>query len=405
MELGAEISNLRQAWRWAGEKGHIEQISQAADTFCWFYESRSNSREGVPLFEYVAHSIGRDTHSDEAGTASALEERHRLVFARVIAYQGFLHLRQGQYRQARELLHRSLSFLQTMTNQASYEAHFAFANTNMFLGMVYIGMGDYSRGRSHMEEGLALMRKLNDRWGESICLRQLGLLAYYQGQLDEASLLLNESLIISRELGNFWIIAFSLNFLGMTTYARGLHSEAEKLLQEARILAQQVGHRYSVAYALNGLGLVKHALGNFAEASHLLAESIAIWREIGDQANLAHSLNTQAGVLLEINSLTEAHKNYLEALGAARNASLVPLMLDALLGNAILRAHQGRTESALKLLTHIKDHPAGVHATRKRAERLYSELCSTAIAERTEVMNYVHSEHEFNRLVDEVLNN
>jgi len=401
-ELAAEIANLRQAWRWAGERGQALQVGQAADTLFWLYESRCDCREGVPLFGHVVKNLEKEKVS-VTETASSLDETRVITSARVMAYQGFFCLRQGLHPQSRDLLERSLAILRPLAEGGSLAARDALSNTLAFLGMLTVSLGDYTNGNRFLNEGLEIKRANKDGWGIAFCLRQLGVLGFYQGAYDEADRLLNEGLEISRALGNSWAIAYSLDFLSTASYARGAYAEAEKLLREGLTLSQQVGDRFTTAYALNGLGLVKQSVGEHAEARQLLEDSISIWREIGDLASMAQSLNNLGAVCLETNENLEAQKCFLEALSVAKNAGLVPVMLDALLGNATLRASEGLHETAVKTLAHIKDHPASTQATKSRAEKLFTELGSNLQTRELDISSTVFHKDVFDQIVQEAL--
>ena len=397
-ELASEIANLRQAWKWAGERGQAHQISQAADTLFWLYEFRCDCREGVPLFGHVANRLDVGNASITA-TASSADETRIITQARVMAYQGFFCLRQGLHPQSKDLLERSRAMLRPLAAGGSFAARDALSNTLAFLGMLTVSLGDYSNGNRFLNDGLEIKRAINDGWGIAFCLRQLGVLGFYQGAYDEADRLLNEGLDISRALGNAWAIAYSLDFLSTAAYARGASAEAEKLLREGLILSQQVGDRFTTAYALNGLGLVKNACGEFTEARELLDEGITIWREIGDHASLAQSLNNLGDVLLEMKNFSEARSNFVEALSVAKKAGLIPIMLDSLLGEAILQVTAGEKEFAIQTLAHIINHPSSTRATKDRAEKLYVAL----LAEGLETARDSFREETFNSLVNDVL--
>ena len=401
-ELAAEIANLRQAWQWAGERGQAAQVGQAADTLFWLYELRCDCREGVPLFGHVANSLEPENAS-QRGAASGLDETQVITWARVMAYQGFFCLRQGLHPQSKDLLERSLAILRPMAERGSLAAGDALSNTLAFLGMLTVSLGDYINGNHFLNEGLEIKRASNDGWGIAFCLRQLGVLGFYQGAYDEADRLLSEGLEVSRALGNSWAIAYSLDFLSTAAYTRGEYAEAERLLREGLALSKQVEDRFTTAYALNGLGLVKQSLGEHAEARRLLEDSISIWREIGDLASMAQSLNNLGDVYLETNENLEAQKCFLEALSVAKNAGLVPVMLDALLGIATLRANEGMHATAVKTLAHIKDRSASTQATKSRAEKLYTEFGSKLPAEELDVLSAEFHEESFDRLVQEVL--
>jgi tetratricopeptide (TPR) repeat protein len=397
-ELASEIANLRQAWRWAGERGQALQVGQAADTLFWLYEFRCDCREGVPLFGHVANRLDVGNVSI-TGTASSLDETRVITQARVMAYQGFFCLRQGLHPQSKDLLERSLAMLRPLAAGGSFVARDALSNTLAFLGMLTVSLGDYTNGNRFLNEGLEIKRANKDGWGIAFCLRQLGVLGFYQGAYDEADRLLNEGLEVSRGLGNAWAIAYSLDFLSAAAYARGAYAEAEKLLREGLMLSQKVGDRFTTAYALNGLGMVKKACGESTEARELLNEGIAIWREIGDHASLAQSLNNLGDVLLEMKNFSEAKTNFVEALSVAKKAGLFPTMLDSLLGEAILRVHVGEKDFAIKALAHILHHPASTQGTKNRAEKIYADLSKEGL----DITRDSSHEDTFKNLVEDVL--
>lgn len=397
-ELASEIANLRQAWRWAGEQGQSLQVGQAADTLFWLYESRCDCREGVPLFGHVAKSLEAGNAS-MTETAIGLDETRDLTLARVMAYQGFFCLRQGLHPQSKDLLEHSLAILRPIAAGGSFAARDALSNTLAFLGMLIVSLGDYANGNRYLNEGLEIKRANKDGWGIAFCLRQLGVLGFYQGAYDEADRLLNEGLEISRALGNAWAIAYSLDFLGSAAYARGAFAEAEKLLCEGLALSQQVGDRFTTAYALNGLGLVKQSFGDLTEARRLLDDSISIWREIGDLASMAHSLNNLGNVLVEMNEPARAQESFGEALAVSKKVGLVPVMLDSLLGDAVLRIHAGERDLAVKTLAQIKDHPAAMKTTKSRAEKIHADLLKKGSAASRDIFQ----QDSFERIVEDVL--
>jgi tetratricopeptide (TPR) repeat protein len=194
-----------------------------------------------------------------------------------------------------------------------------------------------------------------------------------------------------------------LDFLSTSAYARGAFTEAEKLLREGLVLSKQVGDRFTTAYALNGLGLVNQSLGDYAQSRQLLEDSISIWREIGDLASLAQSLNNLGDVYLATNEPLEAQKCFREALSIAKDAGLIPVMLDALLGSAMLRASEGLPETAVKTLAHIKDHPASTQATKSRAEKLHAELGSKLPSQKSDVGPAAFQEDVFDQIIQEAL--
>ncbi|MBC8078547.1 MAG: tetratricopeptide repeat protein, partial [Chloroflexales bacterium] len=366
-ELMAELANMRLAWEWAATHRLADALSQAADTLFWLYESQSNCREGVPLFGQAVHSLQQD------GERSAeVRSAYHLALGQALSYQGFFCYRQGQHPRGRDLLQRSHALLQPLASSPPGRA--ALANASAFLGMVTYGMGDYQAGHRLLEEGLQMQRALDDRWGAAVCLRHLGLAAYDQGVYAEARHLLSESLALSRAMGSHWAIATSLNALGTVAYAQGGYVEAQQLLYEALALSQSLADRYNSASAQSALGMVHQALGDGPAARRWFEASIVIWREIGEQGSLAHTLNQFGQSLLAEGDGPLAQRCFLEALDVARHAELTPILLDALLGVAALRAGAGDAALALELVLHVLQDPACTQGVSTRAEQLHTDV-------------------------------
>jgi len=372
-ELLADLANIRQSWDWNATHRRAAELSQAADTLFWLYESQSNCREGVPLFGQAVQSLASDV--DVAAALVGDQGRaQRLALGQLLSYQGFCCFRIGQHLQSRALLERSLELLQSLTSTLPERA--AHANALAFLGIITYRMGEYPHGRRLLEAALASKRALGDRWGAALCLRQLGLAAYALGEYDEAHRLLSESLALCRAMGNRWAMAFSLNFLGMVAHALRAYDEAEQFLSEGLVISQALVDRFNTATALRGLGLVHQALGREVVARDSFQESITIWRAIGDQGNLAQTLNQLGQCLLAQTDWAAARRCFAEALDVARATQIAPVALDALLGIAALRAQTGAVAAALELVLHILLDPAGAHSTHQRAEQLRAELAA-----------------------------
>lgn len=366
-ELAAELANIRLAWEWASTHQRVAELSQAADTLFWLYESRSNFREGIPLFGQAVAAL------QSPAEASAAEQERRLrqlALGQALSYQGFFCFRQGQHPLGRELLQRSLALLHQIADDGARDARIALSTAAAFLGIVTYRMGDYAEGRRLLGEGLALKRELGERWGATLCLRQLGLAAYSQGEYADSYRLLSESLTLSRAMGNPWSLAFSLNFLSMVAHAQGAYDEAQRLLQEGLALSQRLQDRFNIASAQSGLGMVHLARGRASEAQRYFEHSIAIWREIGDQGSLAQTLNQLGETFLRLEDRPAARTCFEEALAVAREAQIAPVMLEALIGVASLYAGEGATEDALEIVLHILANPASTQEARGRAELL-----------------------------------
>jgi predicted ATPase/transcriptional regulator with XRE-family HTH domain len=400
-ELISDLANLRQAWYWASGRQQAKDLSQSADTLFWLYESRSNCREGVPLYRQAVQGLQVEDKKLAASEKWALQ----LALGQALTYEGFFLFRQGQQPQGREALKSALTILEKIPEKSSSEVQLAMALSNaiVFLGTVTSVMGGFEEGDRLLQKGLKMMQKLEDSWGSAFCLRQIALSAYYRGDYTNARQALQRSLEISQKIANTWSIAASLSQLGLVAYYQGNYDQAQEYLSEALELSRMLEDRFSIATALDGLGLVKTAQGQYDDARSLLNESIALWKEIGEQGSLAHTLNHMGTTLLNAGDKVKARNYFLDALSMAQEMQTVPVLLDAIVGEAQIQALDGEIESAVEILTAVSQSPSSSLATKTRAEQLRSELVPQLPTPRVKAIKASISQKPIDSLVVEIL--
>ena len=121
-------------------------------------------------------------------------------------------------------------------------------------------------------------------------LHGAGVLAYYQGAYDQATMLCEEALVLSKGLGDERAIAATLTILGNVARNRGEYARAAQLYEESLILCLDVGDRWGLANTMTHFGNVVRSQGNYARAKRMLEESLALWREVGDKWGLGTCL-------------------------------------------------------------------------------------------------------------------
>jgi predicted ATPase/DNA-binding XRE family transcriptional regulator len=366
-ELITELPNLRRAWHWLSNQQQASGINQAADTLFWLYESRSNCREGIPLFDEAVQQL-QAVNID----SSPVDDRVlRLALGQALSYKGFFLYRQGQHPQGREALSVGLQLLKGIPEQDAQDTRMAISNAIVFLGTVTSIMGDYEGGDRYLREGLAMKQQLSDLWGAAYCLRQIGLFAFhFRGDYNRAYQALNQSLSISKQLENAWSTAASLSQLGLITYYIGDYKQAEQHLYEALELSRVLEDRASIAFALDCLGMVKTSSGYHDEGQTFLSESISLWKEIGEKGSLAQTLNHMGNAYLKRDNFVEARIQFNDAINIASEMQTIPVLLEALLGVAEVFSKEGNFESALEIATAVALNTSASFETKSRADVL-----------------------------------
>ncbi|MEO5877783.1 MAG: AAA family ATPase, partial [Streptosporangiaceae bacterium] len=97
------------------------------------------------------------------------------------------------------------------------------------LGELSLGLGETSVADDCLATARSLFEELRDSSGTASCLRTMGRLAYFKGDLAQADVLLEESATAMRAVGSVWGQAMTLRDLAATRRARGNLRAAWKL--------------------------------------------------------------------------------------------------------------------------------------------------------------------------------
>jgi predicted ATPase/DNA-binding CsgD family transcriptional regulator len=159
------------------------------------------------------------------------------------------------------------------------------------LGWFWFLRGYLSEGRHFLEQALAASRPGEASVSGQVRAKALyaaGWLAYWQFDIERATVLLTESLELSRQVGATAGMAAALNFLGIIEHTHRGHVAASKaLLEESLRLYREAGDRLGIATVLKTLGIQAHYRGEFARVQELSGESLTLFRESGDSWNIA----------------------------------------------------------------------------------------------------------------------
>jgi predicted ATPase/DNA-binding XRE family transcriptional regulator len=355
-EIDSEIDNLRQAWDWLVADQQIASILQSLHTLWQFYDLRGWFQEAAALFEQAAAAL-QSSNSDGAATA----------VGQLIARQGWFYFRLGQPKQARALLEHSLNLLQPGDRAAR-------AVTLIYLGIEDYALGNYPQALQGTRESLALYRALNDHWGIALCLNILSQIYLEEGKIQEAYRVSSESLAIWRAVGDSRGTAACLRVLGESAYRLGRHEEAQPLLEESLEINRALNYRWGTAATLCILAESALVLEETARAEPLIREGVALFREIGDRLNMALGLNCLGVVRHRQGMDHEAKAYFQQAFDLATEMQSLSVALEALVGVAGVRMHEGSIEPVLELLMYVVNHSACNQRTKDRAEELRAGL-------------------------------
>ena len=158
-------------------------------------------------------------------------------------------------------------------------------------------------------------------------LKNLGLVAYLQGDLDQAEAHLSEALARFRAMANEFGTALTLINLARLSLRRGDVTRAAALYAESLALRWADGDKISVASCLRGLALVAAATKNYGRAARLWGAAEALSEAIGATPS-RHQERAQEAIAAARRGLGE--EPFAAAWAAGRSLSLTEAVTEAL---------------------------------------------------------------------------
>ena len=212
------------------------------------------------------------------------------VVAMATARYGGVRFYQGRHRAAVRLAEEALR------NTGDPSTLPAEALALMILDMARIAVGDDIDG-SASRRALEIFDRLGDLDRKARVTNNLGLLAFFRGDWDEAASLYSDSRRVFERIGDDVNASYGANNLAEIWALQGRYDEAEALFREVRRIWRAADDRYGAALIEGQLGLLAGYRGRLVEAEERLRRSIEQFDSIGARAEVAeggaHLLETR----------------------------------------------------------------------------------------------------------------
>jgi len=390
-EWTAEIDNIRVAWNWALTQREFELIEGTLRAFAMLYETRGLYKEGLDM-------LGRAIDGLEAAHGpSAADQTGQAALGHLLTNQALLTLRLGQHAEAQAMLERSLEILRPLTDTR------LLVEPITYLGVVMSLKGDYARALDLVAEAREKALAVGDRVFAATSLSLHANFSRLTGQSGDQHARLQAAVAEWRAVGDPRFIAYGLNFLGQSALALGRFDEARKALEESVELNTSVGARWNLGHAFQGLGAVAQAQGEHRRAADLFLKAVDTFMELGGLFYIGQSLAQMGRSLFALGNDIEAEHIWRESLRIAAEIRGMPVVLEALVGIASLRAKSGEMQSAFELLLIALNHPACDQETKNRADHLRAELEAQLTPIQIETVQTHAREKTLESIVEEIL--
>jgi ATP/maltotriose-dependent transcriptional regulator MalT len=273
--LEAEHDNLRAALEWFGERGEAELDLRLAGALRIFWVDRFHWGEGRTWLEAA---LAKSENTTGAARANALVAAAHLAQS------------MGDITTGRTYIEEGLALLRRLGDKA------AAAHALAFLGLMTLTRGEYAMARTHAEESLALFDEVSEQWGRPYALHLLGHIAAVQGDVARAAVYSEQLLAFYRQIGYKRAVGISLNDKAVIAQLQGDWEHAVALYAECLVIFREVGHKELTALALHNLGVPVLHQGDAQRAAACFAEGLTLSREIGARDRIAINLAGMAGV-------------------------------------------------------------------------------------------------------------
>lgn len=315
-----------------------------------------------------------DEHANIRATlAWALECEPEGALSLVARLQRFFYLR-GYSAEGLRVLERALE-------RATDAEPAVLARAMRSAGTFAEGIGDFTRARSYLEDGVERFRRLGDPKELAATLNNLGAVSVRQGDIAGARAYFAESLEFKRELGDRHGTAVSLSNLGMLEARSESYESARGHQEEACAIMRELGDENGLANSLTALAELALVEGRAAEAGALLREAIPLTEHVGDQAATVEALSLLARVWLAGGEGSRARADAARAVALASALDDAFTTIVALEVAADILAASGEPVAAVNLRATATRIRSESDASEGRTERAWSsETLERALA-------------------------
>lgn len=353
--IRAETSNWHNTWHWAVGHQRLDLLRKMIPTLNWYFEVNGYYDEAISAFKASV-----DYFRMRGVPANLKTAEDKSAFAFMIDALGWFEFRKGNVKTAIPLLQESLDIAREYDDpEVMYYIHGNWGYLSLFTGEV-------EEARRRTAESLRYGQMLQP-WHQAIPVSVLGIVAYQQGNFQEAYQQLTESLNLWRSVGDPRGLVFTMIYMGMTAIGLKEFASAKSILAESNQIAEANMDRWAHAYGLDLLGIASMSQGQNEKALAYFKQSITLSNEIGDQLNGAQTTIHMGQACAAMRSDDEAKRLYLEVYSNAKTNKWIQLLLNALI--SFVEMPNGLPyETKLAVALSALAHPAITPYLRGRSE-------------------------------------
>lgn len=317
--IRADTCHWHCTWHWAVEHQRLDLLRRMSMTLYWYFEVNGYYDEAISAFKAAADELRL-----HGAPASLNTTDERATFAFLIDSHGWFEFRKGNVELAVSIFTESLDIAGEQNDpEAMYHIHINWGYLSLFTGEI-------EKARRYTNKSLSYGQMLKP-WHQAVSVSVLGIVAYQQGNFQEAHQQLAKGLDLWRTVGDPRGLVFTMIYMGMTALAMKEYESAKSILIESNQIAEANKDRWAHASGLDLLGIALMLQGQNEEAVAYFKQSAALSNEIGDQLNGAQTTIHMGQACAAMRLGDEARHLYLEVYSNAKTNKWIQLLLNVLI--------------------------------------------------------------------------
>lgn len=418
--IEADLKNVQLAWSYASAQQNIETIGKSLEAFWRFY------------WDFGRRELGEFEQAVADLQHGETDEARGIVLGRLLAPLGRSIGSRGNITKAREMLEESLHLLQSLRAteeslipllflaevQDSKEEsnrlyrkglalaravgdHWAIGHALVFLVENARLIGNYQEAQQLGHEALQQFKHNGDEVGIAFSLIELSLLEVDMGRYDDALTFALEAVSLTQEF-NPMIRVMGLSPLGEALFALEQYEEAEEQFRKVLTISREFG-REDLEFYHFYLGEIAFHKRDFVGAAQLYRDSMETAVELRNLDMVIQNHRSLGRLTMARDEGIEARKHLHDALYAALQVNLRPLILDCLVSIAELFSEEGYLDYAAMLATLAAIDPACRAMSIERAERVLARLEKVLPAGEMDAANQRNLNTDLNTVATQLL--
>lgn len=244
----------------------------------------------------------------------------------------------------------------------------------LLLARASLARNDLAAAHAYLTTALELSAEHDERQLEATCLLQLGEIATFRDEWDEASRLHDRALTIYREIGDRPGEANTLHELAVSADFRGEFEQSLRYAKEALDIYIEIKHAIGQANSYLHIGNCALRRSDLKDAQRLFDSAEDLYRDIGDRLGVANSLLCLGQVRQELDDSDEAARYYRRSIRLFRRVGGVVGEANATFYLGTIQREQdddgpaaASFNTAMKLYRRVEDRAGEANVLRQMA--------------------------------------